>query len=159
MIASCTGRVTQLRKKTDGKGNHGKGHLVSVPRIKSSRTSAGGRQESLDQERSMTDNVFCSTPKAETLQEPRKDAGGKFLAKWEGKKDDEGTVTLRRRGREGALGVLVGLAEPLVRHRGRPEKKPQQVLVGGPGNFLEGPGPRPTRLDKARRPLKFSGIP
>ena len=87
----------------------------------------------------MTDNVFCSTPKAETLQEPRKDAGGKSLAKWEGKKDDEGTVTLQRRGREGALGVLVGLAEPLVPHQGSPSAgvtpPPPRETAAGPGVY------------------------
>ena len=53
--------------------------------------------------------MWCSA--SETLQEQRTNAGGKSVAKWEGRKDNEGTVTLQRRGREG-VGVLVGLAEP-----------------------------------------------
>ena len=81
--------------------------------------------------------MWCSAPKAETLQEQRTNAGGKCVAKWEGGKDNEGTVTLQRRGREGALGVLLGLAEPLVPHQGSPSAgvtpPPPRETAAGPG--------------------------
>ena len=112
-------------------GSHGKGKLRDVQRGKTknmSRRPTGkpGSREKHDR--------LCP-PKAEALQEQRTNAGGKSVAKWEGRKDNEGTVTPQRRGSE--LGVLVGLAEPLVPHQGSPSAgvtpPPPRETAAGPG--------------------------